>query len=68
MMNNQIINSDFINKNQKLTDNHDTIETQETKKTVYDTVVSNVNITIKDTVKTVVRETVKVKKPRKKDK
>ncbi|MDD4215706.1 MAG: hypothetical protein PHZ24_00010 [Bacteroidales bacterium] len=64
----QIINSDFINKNQKPTNNPDTIETQETKKTVYDTVVSNVNVTIKDTVKTVVRETIKIKKPRKKDK
>ncbi len=56
------------NKNQQSTDNSDTIEVQETKKTVYDTVVSNVNITVKDTVKTVVREIIKIKKPRKKDK
>ncbi|PLX07704.1 MAG: hypothetical protein C0596_09740 [Marinilabiliales bacterium] len=35
---------------------------------VYDTIVSNQTITVKDTVRTVVNETVKIKKPRKRNK
>lgn len=62
------ISLDVDNKSKKLNDNSDKIESPITKKIVYDTVVSNVNVTIKDTVKTVVRETIKVKKPRKRDK